>query len=42
LPAKRVGVVRKDSLRPFGDHVRIKPSQDQNAFPITLIIGNAL
>jgi hypothetical protein len=41
LPAKRIGVVRKDTPCPCDDHVRIKPSQDQNAFPIIHIIGNA-
>jgi len=42
LPAKRIGVVRKDTPCPLDDHVRIKPSQDQTAFPIIHIIGNAV
>jgi hypothetical protein len=41
LPAERVGLVRNETTCPFGDHVRIKPPTDQNAFPIIHIIGNA-
>jgi hypothetical protein len=42
LPAKRVGVVRREAPCPFDDRVHIEPSQDKNVFPITLVIGNAL
>jgi hypothetical protein len=42
FPTKRVGVFRTDSPCTFGDNVRIKPSRDQNAFPISLFIGNPL
>jgi hypothetical protein len=42
FPTKRVGVVRNVTPCPFDDRARIKPSQGQNAFPISLIIGNAL
>ena len=38
----RVSVVRNDTPRTFGNHVLIKRSQDQTAFPIIHIIGNAV
>jgi len=41
LPSKGVGFVSKDAPCHFDDCARVKPSQDQTAFPITLIIGNA-
>jgi len=40
--AKRVGFVRDDTPCHCDDRARSKPSSDQSAFPISLIIGNAL
>jgi len=41
LPAKCDSCLRKITPCPFDNRARIKPSQGQNAFPISLVIGNA-